>query len=410
MKGRFLSNLARNGKRHSYWFWAGVAALPFLVLALFAVLFPQQVWNDFLYRYFWGPVVSDAQDSIVNGVSEGYNVVSTIMYGVLLAFAFLIGYKLAKRLRLKIDLWFILACVPIFVFGGISRSLEDMELYRPWVQYLFISPLIYVQIGALFVIAMAIALTIERRERGFGYRAHLATFVGLIAGMLAVYFGVVLLGQDSLTSLVPWWTVLLSGLAAIILFHYLVRMKDKQLVNSALLSIGLLLTLVAIAYVFLFQTDNTWRSVFVLRTGQTIAPEPSELLIILGIAAVCTFAVFLLGRSLKATRWVLVAAPINLLMFFAHFLDGAATYRGMSLYGYTEKHVLPTAVIQAVGTPAIMLPFKFLLVLALILVLDILFDEDLKRYPNLANIVKFGVVFLGLAPGVRDMIRITMGV
>ena len=100
----------------------------------------------------------------------------------------------------------------------------------------------------------------------------------------------------------------------------------------------------------------------------------------------------------------------NLLMFFAHFLDGAATYRGMSLYGYTEKHVLPTTVIQAVGTPAIMLPFKFLLVLALILVLDILFEEDLKRYPNLANIVKFGVVFLGLAPGVRDMIRITMGV
>ena len=52
-----------------------------------------------------------------------------------------------------------------------------------------------------------------------------------------------------------------------------------------------------------------------------------------------------------------------------------------------------------IGFPAV----KFLVVVGVIYAID-----DLK--PNLKNIIKFFVLFLGLSPGLRDVLRIFIGV
>ncbi|MCX6653456.1 MAG: DUF63 family protein [Methanomassiliicoccales archaeon] len=409
MRTRFFANLARKGARRSYWFWGGIAALPFIALSALALLFPKQVWEDFLYRYFWGPVISDAQEHPVSGITEGYNIVSTLIYGLLLAVAIMVMYKAVKRLRLRVDARFIGACLLIFIVGGVARALEDAQLFRGGVQYFFISPLIYVQVAGIFIFTIATALIIERKEKRFGQRTHFLTFAILVVGLLATYFLITGLDSSDLSSSLPWMVPLGSGIVCLALWHLMIR-KDFGPVASSLVCVGLLCLLIASAFVVQFQFDASWRADFQVRTGRSIDPHAMEFVVILTLATVCTLGVALLGKWLKGRPWAVVAQPINLAMFFAHFLDGSATFRGVDIYGYSEKHVLPTFLIDLAGTAAVVLLFKLLLVLVLIWVLDFLFAKDLERYPNLSNIIKFGVIFLGLAPGVRDILRISIGV
>ena len=145
-------------------------------------------------------------------------------------------------------------------------------------------------------------------------------------------------------------------------------------------------------------------------TERPLAPE--ELAIITGIAVACTAAVAVAFWALSR-RWADAKAfftPVALLLFVSHFLDGAATYRGLDIHGYSEKHVVPSLLIDATGTAAVMLPLKFLVVAAVIYLLDVAYKEDLKETPVLGWLVKVAIMVLGLAPGIRDMLRLAMGV
>jgi len=100
----------------------------------------------------------------------------------------------------------------------------------------------------------------------------------------------------------------------------------------------------------------------------------------------------------------------TLVLFAAHFLDGAATFRGLDTYGYSEKHVIPSLLIDLTGTAAVMLPLKLAVVSAVVYLLDIEYRNDLAESPNLGWLVKVAILVLGLAPGMRDMLRLAMGV
>jgi len=400
-------NLASADFRARVLKWVLIVTLPITAVAVAAVLFPQQVWNDFLYRFFWGPVVSDSQEHTVSGVPEGYNVVSTISYALLLGIGFLGFYRLARFLRLKVDVQLVLASIPIFLFGGLARALEDAQLYQNGLEYLFISPLIYVLMALLFSATIGVALYSERKQKDRSERAKTRTFLAL----MLILLGAVMVVSNTGFLIVQANPLVPLSLLAIAIGVYLYAIEHGLgRVPAGLLSVGMFFVSLAAAYAALFQVDAIWRSEFVVRSGSLITPHPDELLIILAIACAATFACFLAGKVAKDWRLALLAAPLNLLMFFSHFLDGAATYRGIDFYGYAEKHVVPVFLINWSGTAATLLLFKFLMVLALIVVLDVLFKEDLAKYPYLGNIAKFGVVFLGLAPGVRDMVRISMGV
>jgi hypothetical protein len=64
----------------------GLAAAGLFVLAG-CLLFPSAVWDRFVYRYFWGSTEADALGHSVNGVTEDYNLISTVVYGIMLAAA-----------------------------------------------------------------------------------------------------------------------------------------------------------------------------------------------------------------------------------------------------------------------------------------------------------------------------------
>ena len=98
---------------------------------------------------------------------------------------------------------------------------------------------------------------------------------------------------------------------------------------------------------------------------------------------------------------------LYLLLYFGHFFDGAATFLGIEEYGYIEKHVVPTATIDYVGTAAIMLPLKFLVVTGVILAIE--YEESKEEQKEMINLLLLFLLTLGLAPGVRDVLRIMFG-
>lgn len=125
-------------------------------------------------------------------------------------------------------------------------------------------------------------------------------------------------------------------------------------------------------------------------------------------------AVFLLGSALAGGLLLARQAipslsflddRFNLMIVYAHMLDASSTYLGVDWFGYYEKHVVPTFLIDLAGTAAVMYPLKLIVLLPALYVID----KSIEDRP-LRNLTKLALITLGLAPAVRNTLRLALGV
>ena len=101
-------------------------------------------------------------------------------------------------------------------------------------------------------------------------------------------------------------------------------------------------------------------------------------------------------------------------MIAGHMIDGIASYVSiydplhMGLPSYVEKHPASDILMQI--WPPLFPIVKLLLIIFVIYVFDILYKEELKNYRPFVNILKITIFVLGFAPGLRDLLRVMMGV
>lgn len=126
-------------------------------------------------------------------------------------------------------------------------------------------------------------------------------------------------------------------------------------------------------------------------------------LAIISMGSVAALAAWALASRLKLQ---FLSDRLNLLILYAHMLDASSTYVGVDWFGYTEKHVLPNYLIDIVGTALVMYPLKLLILIPVLA----LIDEALKDDPSLKNLTKLALLTLGLAPALRNTIRLTLGI
>ena len=128
-----------------------------------------------------------------------------------------------------------------------------------------------------------------------------------------------------------------------------------------------------------------------------------------------TIPIAILALGVAATALVaagsrLISSPISggqsLLILFAHMFDAASTYVGVDWFGYVEKHVVPSLLIEAAGTALVMFPLKLLILIPVLAVVEGALRDD----PSLKNLTLFALLTLGLAPAVRNTIRLTLGI
>jgi len=371
-----------------------------LVALVACLLFPSVVWDRFVYRYFWGSTEADALGHPVNGITEDYNLISTVVYGILLAAAVYLIHTGLKRHGVAIDLNYILALVPFVLYGTLARALEDSFYFSLPAAYVFISPQIYVLVGALVIGLTMLARRLDNRRTVAMLWAmvpfHCLFLVGGFRGGAASEPAV--LSAATLVAL----TVVLS---AVVLRREGVRADTPTfLAWFGLQSISG--PLFAVAYWCV--RPGAWGPESAV--GWTL--HPGELAIVPALAAGATLLVWSPLRLLARERKTLapMASGTGAFILSGHFLDAAATYRALDFHSYGEKHVLSNYLIETAGTALVMFPMKAVAIGAILYVLEVEFRKELGRDALLQGLLRAALLILGLAPGLRDLFRLVMGV
>jgi len=130
---------------------------------------------------------------------------------------------------------------------------------------------------------------------------------------------------------------------------------------------------------------------------------------ILSMAAISTGLVYGLVRYVF--KWEYVSDRLYQLMIFGHMLDASATSYGIDLHSvpYVEQHVVGSALIALTGTAFVMYPLKLLVVIPGIWIL-----EQYRRSDESGNtsgiwyLILLAMIMVGMAPGIRDMLRMVL--
>jgi len=326
--------------------YLGILLAIIVIILVGCVVMPSAFYDQWIWKYYWGPVVADAAggSAVYNGVrvNEGYTLVSEITYGIILVIALYAIYKLLKKLKIIVDWRFALALMPYIFFGPVSRVLEDAEYFTEPFVYWFISPLIYLQIAVYALFFLLLGYYIERRSK-----------------------------------------------------------KQYLTVNTILFSGGLLFLIPSLLILVAqgLESNRVRFDVF--------------LLIICPVCLIILLVYLFAYKFRSNEKLVVYKNPLNLAMLFGHLMDGLTSYisikdplsMGLS---YSEKHPASNVLLNTWGP---LFPIvKFLLIIIVIYVFDVLFKEELKNRLTLVNLLKIGIIILGFSPGLRDLLRVTIGV
>jgi len=107
-------------------------------------------------------------------------------------------------------------------------------------------------------------------------------------------------------------------------------------------------------------------------------------------------------------RWRYVSDPLYVTLIFGHMLDASATSYGIDLHPalhYVEQHVVGSNLIQWTGTAFVMFPLKLVVLFPAIYVLELYRKE---ADPDFWHLVVLAMIIVGLAPGIRDMVRMVL--
>jgi len=338
-------------KKNPTTFILGLILFIIIVIIAGIVLMPSIFYDQWIWEHYWGPVVADASGAPAyhNGIEahEGYTVLAELTYGIILVFALYAIYRLLKRLKIVVDWKFALALMPYILFGPISRVLEDSLFFNEPVVYWFISPLIYLQIAVYAIFFLLLGYYIEKNFKNLNLTVNRVIFLG-----------------------------------------------------------GLIFLIPSLYYISIWILGDQWS----YSTGVRF----DVFLIVLGLVFLIVGLVYLIANIFKnREKFVVYKNPLNLAMLSGHLIDGITSYISikdpfsMGL-NYVEKHPASNLLLEIWGP---LFPIvKFIIIIVVIYVFDVLYKKELKNHLTLVNLLKIGILILGFSPGLRDILRVTMGV
>tara|TARA_Y100000590_G_scaffold73301_1_gene80709 strand:+ start:2107 stop:3387 length:1281 start_codon:yes stop_codon:yes gene_type:complete len=385
--------------------------------------------SDFLYDYYIDPVLGEASSD------SGYNIPNTLTYALLLA---LFAVSLAAWLRyLGIDASdaTLLALIPYVFWAALGEVVEDASMFDASLESYFVSPAIHFQTAAWVVIAGA-----------FGYRIANSD-----------------LDEESMRSKVDS-TVTILILTQVVIYYTSVEASGVT-ASSDFDNIPMLVCFIAALLLPSLATKNSLfdftilqRTVFLVGLGGCIAlagplfaygvsyPDGVviwPLFVVLGLPAALVY--WMHNNGLPAANqlseaghiagilppgmteneyeeWeseekdlieslrlkAVMASPVVSLAVAGQFLDGIATAIGISEFGYTEKHVFSSRIIELFGSAYGFTVTKLMLGGAIWYFFAIANFEH--RQQHLRLLISMVILTVGLAPGLRNVGRLALGV
>ena len=136
------------------------------------------------------------------------------------------------------------------------------------------------------------------------------------------------------------------------------------------------------------------------------------------VALVGIAAALIVGIIAQKAGSPLFSDKMNLTILAAHMMDATSTVIGIEVFGYVEKHVLPAYLIELTGSAYVMYPLKIAIFLIVVLLLDKGLEsaaaneneKDRAQLGQIKNAIKFVIIILGIAPAIRNSIRLMFGI
>lgn len=403
-----------------------------LLVALIVQVQPA-VYDDVVWKYYWGPIKADAEnvaslthDGVV--AHSGYNVVNTLTWALLLGVCIVGLAQMLTTFKAPMDDKLIVGATAWVVVGSAAHVLEDAGLFDGWLQYLFITPPIYLLFGAFgvasFLVGQWMRRTAELRKHQDGSpNLHAALRV---LWLVHIVFVLVWTGlwlkdwPDIVVYVNPLWVALFAVVNFAVARHFtLKRGRVDPALLTLLLSLGTYLLVGAYLVTYITDPWNDLASDVAMPSSSILAPA-----LALGAVAVVYAVARWRHKAGSKSAWAYLV-PINLLVVFAQMVDAFATSIGIDLAGYREKHVLSAKVIDVtrdageswgIGLLAKYPTFtgfatvKLLVSLLVVYAIDVQSKDDAQRHPTLIGLVKFAIIMVGIGPGVRDFVRLSLGV
>lgn len=283
-----------------------------------------------------------------------YNPVNTIAYSMLLVIGVYLVYRMLRRMDIHIDLRFFIAILPFILWGSTTRVLHDAayagaltpELNAFYGSPIFPTPGSYIITFALALFILIISLLVQK----------------VAGGMETQINGRLDMAKPSrlVRWRVPYWKAMF-GIGVVLC-----------IINFIMIPIANFYALALI-----IKVTGLWAAVFFV-------------------------PIKFMPRFIPSFKKLMSVENTGILV--AHFLDATATVTALSLFGYLEQHVVPRLFFPIMG-PFAMFFLKVIVVLPVLWIVDRYAEEG-----DFKNFLKIVILILGLAPGMRDMIRLGVGV
>ena len=385
--------------------------------------------SNFLYDYYIDPVLQESSSD------AGYNIPNTLTYALLLA---LFAVSLAAWLRyLGIDSSdaTLLALIPYVFWAALGEVVEDSSMFDSSLESYFVSPAVHFQTAAWVVVAGALGYRIANSNLDYEKMRSKAESTAIILIMVQVVIYYTSVEASGITSSSDFdnMPMLLCFVAALLLPSVTSNhsLFDFTIVQRTVFLVGLggCITLAGplFAHGISYSDDVVIWPLFVVlglpallvywmhSNGLSAANQLSESGYIAGILPP--------GMSEKEYEdWeseekdlieslrlkAVMASPVVSLAVAGQFLDGIATAIGISEFGYTEKHVFSAKIIEIFGSAYGFTVTKLMLGGFIWYFFAIANFEH--RQQHLRLLISMVILTVGMAPGLRNVGRLALGV
>ena len=210
---------------------------------------------------------------------------------------------------------------------------------------------------------------------------HDAAFAGTLTGALGEFYSLPIFPTPGSYMI----TFLLA--LVVLLFSLVIQKYTKSPYWKIMFLIGFVLT-----------------AINILLTPFSDAFGPAVILGLTALWGILFFGIGSLSKRMNNEFLSKIFSNENSILMTAHMLDASATWTALSFFGYIEQHVVPRMFMPVMG-PAAMFFLKLVVVIPVLYLIDRYTEEG-----NFRNFLKIVILILGLAPGLRNVIRLAAGV
>jgi len=233
--------------------------------------------SQFINTYYLDPIRGD----------EGYNLVNTITWAVVLGICIFGVFRLLKKLDVKITPRFILSILPFVLAGSSLRVIEDSPagIFHPPFSYMLITPNIYFLVFGITVVCLWLSIRLQKAGLVKDYHP---IFAGFGLAWFLINLGTLLHFEDIVVAYVPVF-VIGAGTGLTFAF-YLVARRLKSTIFTDPLNLSILLahmldassTYIGIDKLGYFE-KHVLPSYLIKLTGTALVMYPLKLIIFVGV-------------------------------------------------------------------------------------------------------------------------------